>query len=357
MTAPPTSAAPAALSGSRRVVALDGLRAIAIVPVMLSHVHPTLLKGGAIGVDLFFALSGFLICSRIRSELQQTGGFSARRFYARRALRLFPALYAMLAVLSAYLLARRESLPTFFAQSGVAADPSDLPPFLAAAATYTTNLFQFDQRPLNLVGHTWSLGVEEQFYILAPLMALALIARRRWAVTLLLAVALVAIFGLRVAGIDAGPLLTSRPEGIMLGTLLGLFWEEAAARLPRAKAYAVLGALAFLFGCAAVGRVISFDVLERGGYTLLALGCTGLVALTTVAAPRALTLEPLVAVGTISYGLYIWHLPIFRIVAWEMPAASGIVVIVIRLALASIVAVASWFLVERTFLHRNEHLR
>jgi len=157
-----------------QLASLDGLRGIAILAVMLNNAR--YLPGGFLGVDIFFVLSGFLITALLLQEWQRTGTIRLGAFYARRALRLLPALFALLAVI---LLA-----PGLFYLAA--------PPWkdAAIAALYATNWVNaFGLRNMVILDHTWSLTVEEQFYVLWPPLVLALLAlrvRRRWILAMVL---------------------------------------------------------------------------------------------------------------------------------------------------------------------------
>ena len=148
--------------------ALDGMRALAVVLVAGVHTHPRLVPGGSIGVDAFFVLSGFLITTLLVEELDTRGHISSGRFYARRALRLLPALAGLLFVVTGWAVF-------------VAAPNTRHNALLevAAAASYTRNFTWWSHVPGTLLGHTWSLAVEEQFYLVWPvLLGLSLRPRR-----------------------------------------------------------------------------------------------------------------------------------------------------------------------------------
>src|SRR5580700_9691604 len=158
-----------------RLPAIDGLRAVAVSAVLLYHLPVAWLPGGFLGVDVFFVISGFLITSLVTAEVQRTGRIDLGHFWLRRARRLLPALLFMLAVVVA--------VSTFFARDALSLLASDLPAVLG----YFTNwwllfhhvsYFQSVGRP-PLVLHLWSLAVEEQFYLLWPLIVLLVVGRHR----------------------------------------------------------------------------------------------------------------------------------------------------------------------------------
>jgi peptidoglycan/LPS O-acetylase OafA/YrhL len=351
--------------------ALDGMRAGAIILVVASHVHPTLFKGGSLGVDIFFALTGFLITTLIQQELAVTEGrYAFGRFYARRSLRLFPALYATVAFVAVYLVVRREHLGEFLLQADVHTPYpwTTWAKFLAGAATYTTDLIGVTGSPGNLVGHTWSLAVEEQFYLVFPM--LLVYSWRRGATK-----ALMVFLGLFLAGCLAARLagaparqgfLWTRPESIACGSLLALIrWHYPAVR-----AMVVRFASPIVFVCLPTlvlvvpmkERVISGPAFDRG-----LLPVYGAIAAITIWAivesppahpfRRILEWRPVVYLGTISYGLYLWHFPIFRMVTWEAPELTGPVNMVLKTAIALAVAMLSARFVEKPFRDAQSRFR
>jgi peptidoglycan/LPS O-acetylase OafA/YrhL len=158
---------------------LDGLRAIAVLAVVLHHLWPERVPGGFVGVDVFFVLSGFLITGIVAREARD-GRFSIATFYERRVRRLFPALFVVLAATLAaswFLLLPSDAVATFRAGIGTLLFASNVVFWKSLAAGY----FAADAK-LNPLLHTWSLGVEEQFYLLFPILLLVALAKfPRWA--------------------------------------------------------------------------------------------------------------------------------------------------------------------------------
>nr|WP_183938252.1 acyltransferase family protein [Rhizobium paranaense] len=334
---------------------IDGLRALAILPVVLYHAGIAGFSGGFVGVDVFFVISGFLMASLISGEIAE-GDFSILRFYERRVRRIFPALFAVLAASSvaAWLLLMPVELE-YFARS------------LKAAALFTSNI-QFEKESgyfdigaqLKPLLHTWSLAVEEQFYILFPLLLLV-ISRfaRRYAVHILLGL-LIASFAASAWEVFRTPaaafyLLQFRAWELLLGALLAFSVIPRPARPVMREGLATLGIILIVIA------VFGFTdhTLFPGPAALLP--CLG-AALVIYAgaeyglAGRALRAKPLVFVGLISYSLYLWHWPIIvfsrEIFGRELSPVQGGLIVVASLALAAF----SWRFIERPFRGRNNRL-
>jgi peptidoglycan/LPS O-acetylase OafA/YrhL len=257
-----------AASGQQRfqyVPALDGLRGLAVVVVMIYHAAPELLPGGFLGVELFFVLSGFLITSLLLKEHDRSG-IQLGRFYMRRALRLTPALIVMLA--SVVLL-------SWVALSGDAFRNT-----VSDAAFSLTYIFNWvrasDPGRSSFLGHTWSLCIEEQFYLLWPLLlpAITMIGRRdRLTERLLVAVAAIVLWRMVLSNF-ASPMriyngLDTRADGLLLGCALGaaihdgrLRFETLATKLETGRSRAVLrGGFAVALLCRAMVRTVDFSLL------------------------------------------------------------------------------------------------
>ncbi len=326
---------------------IDGLRALAILPVLLFHAHVPGFSGGYVGVDIFFVISGYLITGIIAREVDD-GRFSLVRFYERRFRRIMPALALMiLAVLGA---AAWLYLP---------GDLEGVPRSALAATLFASNLWFFtdtgyfaggaDVKPLL---HTWSLAVEEQYYIGFPIL-LMLLARHapRWRTGVVAAIAAgslaLAIAMQRDTSGFTFYLLPTRAWELFAGALLALGAVPAVNARWLREAIAGCGLIAIMLAVALYDRTTTFP-----GVTALApvLGAAALIH----AAPgtrigRMLGWRPLVGVGLISYSLYLWHWPliVFTEYATDRPLAGGTQIAIIGASLLA--GTLSWRFVERPF--------
>ena len=295
---------------------IDGLRAIAVLAVVLFHIDASLIPGGFAGVDIFFVISGFLITGNIIKDAGSTQGFSWAEFYRRRALRILPVLFVVLLVtlLVGHFILLPEDLSTL--------SYSSLAAVFSAANVYFTYFLDTsyfaDDSNLQPLLHLWSLGVEEQFYLFWPVILLALLTRftRRWllSATLLLTFA---SFALAEVLIPREPMfayymLPARASELMVGALLAIWLSRGNAVMSN-WARLLLG----LVGAGLIVASLGWITEDMGFPGLNALPSTLGAALLiwagsgrTVGMSRILALRPLVLVGLISYSLYLWHWPL-----------------------------------------------
>lgn len=327
--------------------ALEGLRGIAILLVMAVNLTPPLLPGGFAGVDLFFVLSGFLITCLLWEEWRATGGIGLKRFYGRRALRLLPALAVFLAFCLAF---------SFF-QPADRAGGTRLG--IVTTLFYCSNWAIALALDLAALSHTWSLSVEEQFYLVWPPVLLVLLQRgvrlRKLAAGLVSAACVVGLwraflwrpdgFAMRLyAGSD------TRADALLAGCALALWMEcgeisPAARRVLRLLIYPALATVVL----AAVFVHWFNPGLYRGGFTAITLASVVIVfgAMERHPALRFLEMAWLRWLGRISYGLYLWHYPILRP---NSPVAM-------RVVAAIAAAAASYYVVERRFTRWRRRLK
>ena len=331
---------------------IDGLRAVAVIPVVLYHMGLTAFGGGFVGVDVFFVISGFLITSMITEELRR-GRFSIRTFYERRIRRIFPALFTVLlvtAVLAAFIL-----MPADFASFSGS---------LVATALFGSNIFFYkkagyfgDEAHTKPLLHTWSLSVEEQYYLFFPLLLL-LIHRKasgRWTPWIL---GLGGVsFAASVWGVERYPeatfyLLPTRAWELFLGALLALGAVPALRAQWQRELAAVLGVVLLAVGFCTFGG-IPFP----GAAALVPCLGAGLVIFAgtdgTTRVSRLLSHRTLVFVGLISYSLYLWHWPLLSLgrhltgTPLTLAQAWGLV------ALSLMAATLSWRYVEQPMRQRS----
>ena len=319
------------------VRALDGLRGVAIGLVLLHHAQlMTAGNGGAAGVSLFFVLSGFLITSLLIEE-RAAGSISLWRFYARRALRLFP-VFGIVIVASALMLA-------VSGESGEALRVS------LGAASYVGNWIMIGGSWLGPMSHTWSLAIEEQFYLLWPFVVLILwpFLSRQAALLLLLAAILATLVRLMLlASGETGRLAfgtDTQADGILIGAAVAFARWHGRLSFPW---WAPLLALAMILFIA--WRVGPSGFYFLSGQSLVVVASGVLVGSAATRLDRlthaVLTWRPLRALGLVSYGAYLWHYPIM----WQLDVLNGtpslalsLVTIIGSIALALI----TYVLVER----------
>jgi peptidoglycan/LPS O-acetylase OafA/YrhL len=345
------------------VAALDGVRALAVSSVVAFHLGMTWAPGGYLGVDVFFVLSGFLITALLLSERGTNGRISLGRFYARRALRLLPALLAVLGALWLF------TTVTVVGDSAHRVRGDGL-----AALFYFANWrAAFGHAPfLGFMGHAWSLSIEEQFYAVWPLLVVGALALRggRRSLVLVLAVAGTVVPPLlRLAWWDGSAAtmtrlyygLDTRADALFAGAVLAVI--VASGRLPVGRlarsvyAALALGALAVL-GLLVATMPRSDASLYRGAMSLVAVSAVALIA-HLLASPRGplgrvLSVPPLAALGKISYGVYLWHWPV--IVATNPWGRTG-GALVAKAAIALGLSIVSWWVVERPFLRLKDRFR
>ena len=329
---------------------IDGLRAIAVLSVVLYHFGIGGLQGGFVGVDVFFVISGYLITGIIQSELSK-GEFTLARFYERRARRIFPALFVMLVV--TMMAGLFVLLPSDLARLGQAATATVL--FVSNAMYFRESGYFDDASDFNALLHTWSLGVEEQFYLGLPLLLMAVHRYRpQWRLQVIAACALMSF----AACVLVQPIMAKavfflspfRAWELLLGSLvaLGVAPQVRDVRLRQTLSVAALAALvgAIVFMRSGVdfpGWKAAIPVLATA--VLLHLGGGGRTWVGGV-----LSWRPLVFVGLISYSLYLWHWPLLVLVRYRhgmapLSALEGWVLLGVSLLLA----VASYRFVEQPF--------
>lgn len=329
---------------------IDGLRAIAVLAVVINHLNPHWLPGGYVGVDIFFVISGYLITRIILTEVA-AGQFTLARFYERRVRRIIPALFVMLlSVLVAgwFIMLPSDYLATLKALASTVLFSSNLFFWREEAAGY----FAATDTSLNPLLHTWSLGVEEQFYVAFPLLAL-LIRRWRQSWQLIGFVAL-AIISLALAML----LIDSKSVAVFFLTPFRA-WELlagsviASQALPRVRSRVINESLGGLGMLAILWAVVMYShgtVFPGAAALIPVLGASAIIyagqrQMTIVG--RVLSLKPMVWVGLISYSLYLWHWPLMVLIRYRFgDFPDGPLGHTILLGLSLLAAYLSWRVVE-----------
>jgi peptidoglycan/LPS O-acetylase OafA/YrhL len=346
--------------------ALDGVRAVAIIPVMGFHAGLGWADGGYLGVDVFFVLSGFLITSLLLEELDLTHHIRLAHFYARRALRLLPALAVLLILVGLYAVIRPNQLENQTAGTDI-----------LGTMFYVFNwvLVRGGAR-LRMLSHAWSLSIEEQFYLLWPLTLVVLTKFRvsRPAIAAVTVVGFAASLITRIiiiGGVDrASPRLNvgldTRGGALLVGCFLALAFSLGwvpMTRLARQIAGAAgVIALVWLVWMLAGDRYAAIVAVTDPSRVyveglLLLEAATAVIIVSVILAPnavvaRVLSLAPIVWIGQVSYGLYLFHYPVdrvFRQGAIELGLDDWQLQIV-RLAVTLAITTASFYLVERPML-------
>jgi peptidoglycan/LPS O-acetylase OafA/YrhL len=361
------------------------MRAFAVLAVILFHAESNWTIGGYFGVDVFFVLSGYLITSLLLTEWRGTGGIALRSFWVRRARRLLPALLLMLAAVGVTAVL----LPQVLGSPGLLGDTLSTVGYVANwhLVAAHTNYFDTVANPSPLT-HTWSLAIEEQFYLLWPIAVLAisggllLRGRKGRHVTKdpkrkrgLVIVAVVATVGAVGSAVEMalitptgnGALTTAgvtavnrsyygsdtRAQSLLVGAALAavlILWEPVRTRRGRITVSIAgpVGAVGIVAMWLWVGQ--SSALAFHGGFPLLSLGAAAVIACIT-AIPRHpvawfLALPPFAYLGRISYGIYLWYLPVLVVMTAGRTHLAGLQLLGARLAVIVAIAAFSFHLVE-----------
>jgi peptidoglycan/LPS O-acetylase OafA/YrhL len=333
--------------------ALDGLRAIAIIAVFFHHaLYGYLFQGGFLGVDLFFVLSGYLITGLLTREMARSGTIHFRLFYLRRACRLLPALVAAILLATA--------IPAGWSEWTM--------PWLQSVAAILFFYANFSYYPLGPLNVTWSLSLEEQFYLLWPVTFYFLLKKRSlrfvfgFIIVLTLGCAVLRSVLYHFTHLDIYALLVTRMDALLAGAGAALLAGRSgtvavASALTRWRVPEVIIA-AFIAFCY-LGQKTGY--LYDGGFTLVAvLGAVLITCLAEAPAPsgfrRLLESAPLVWIGRRSYGIYLYHIPLLASLEW-LRVRHGYLnlacVTVLRIVLVLLVAGLSYRFLESPFLRRK----
>ena len=332
---------------------IDGLRSLGILPVLFNHVGLRGFNGGYVGVDVFFVISGYLITGILARDIGK-GSYSVADFYRRRILRIMPALCVVLCATS--LMACHAMLPGELVNYGRS---------LTATALFASNFLFYAQsgyfdveshvKPLL---HTWSLAIEEQFYIVWPLVLywIGRGSRARLQLTVLAVVTLSFVAGIVIQALDSSAafyLLPSRAWELGVGGLLAVVPAAPKPRWIR-EGLGIGGLLAILLCCWRYGPETDFPGLAAlppclGAAALILTSNTGTLA------GRVLSLPPTVFIGRISYSLYLWHWPVVVFATIWLFRTPDWITISGEIAVSFLLSILTWRLVERPFRSNGRH--
>jgi peptidoglycan/LPS O-acetylase OafA/YrhL len=360
---------------------LDGLRGLAVLGVLLYHGGVGWADGGFLGVEVFFVLSGFLITSLLVTEWSQSGTIALRAFWGRRARRLLPALFCLVFVIGVYYAVEgsSEALPGL-RDDGI----STLLYFgnwhqIAVGSSYFAAT-----GPVSPLQHTWSLAIEEQFYVLWPLLVLAVLAfvlrRSRSPHRSLRVLLAISVIGALASAIEVALLFDhgrgldrvyygtdTRAFGLLVGASLAI-GLSIARRRPAKSGAGRPGAGERVLGLGSVvvlGAVLAAMHFARGSdgwlYPYGFVGLDAAAALLIAAAvlrpawppARLLAVEPLRRLGTISYGVYLWHFPLFLWLDSDSTGLGGTALLALRVAVTLGVSILSYIAIEQPVRRRR----
>jgi peptidoglycan/LPS O-acetylase OafA/YrhL len=338
---------------------IDGLRAIAVIPVILFHAGFDQFSGGFVGVDIFFVISGYLITTIILSDLNQNK-FSIVNFYERRARRIAPALFVV--ILTTVPLAWLILLP---------GDLIDFSQSLIAVSLFVSNILFWRESgyfatasELKPLLHTWSLAVEEQYYVLFPLLLIFLWPlRKRWLFSVILIIC-VGSLGLSHWAAFNKPsanffLLPTRAWELMIGAITAfilIYWKNNHSIVNEHKITSELlgitGILLISFSTLFYDKTTPFPSL----YALVPTVGTALIILFSSSKTfigQILSIKALVGIGLISYSAYLWHQPLFAFARYKFGLDLSAKVYFILIFFTFLLALISWKFVESPFRNKR----
>ena len=335
------------------IPALDGIRGLGLVLVVGTHAllaftpqwSATVIPGGFIGLDAFFVLSGFLITSLLLGEQARSGRISLSGFYRRRALRLLPALFFLLAAHAIYAWLTHLSMHVELTSG-------------AAVVFYVANWYRAAGHPVALgMGHLWSLAAEEQFYLVWPTVTVLFLGIKRSPrtvyTTLAIGALVICVWRYILWHHGVTPFVIQqrtdcRADSMLVGAFAGhLFVRRTLPRMQWSKlAWPALALMAYCVFFLSAKR----EFWYVGGFTLIAIAAA--VVILAIADGEwggigLFNFAPFRTLGIVSYGVYLWHLPVFLVVAREMRGSSAGFQFVVAMFLTAAFTLVSWFGVER----------
>lgn len=334
---------------------IDGLRALAIVPVILFHAGFTLFSGGFVGVDIFFVISGYLITSIILAELEQ-GKFSIVTFYERRARRILPALFFVMAVCLPF--AWMWLIPSEF--KDFSASMIGVILFSSNIVFWQTSGYFETATELKPLLHTWSLAVEEQYYVFFPIFLMVMWRFGKRSIAWMVGIVVLGSLVLAHLGAFHKPvanfyLLPTRAWELGMGALAAIYLAKSTRGQTSDKLAQFLGLLGMAL---IVGSILVYDK-HTPFPSLYALAPTlGTVLIILYAGPQTLTgsvlsLRPVVWIGLISYSAYLWHQPLFALARQKSYHEPGIAVFSALSILSLVLGYLSWRYIEAPFRQKG----
>jgi peptidoglycan/LPS O-acetylase OafA/YrhL len=347
------------------IAALDGLRGIAIVLVMMHHARLPFWSGGFLGVDIFFTLSGFLITYGLLRSYETYGTIKIRYFFIRRVMRLVPALFVMLVLLNLFILL---FMPMWIEQ--IFGDSLITFAYLSNWA----HAFRIRQMPMLI--HTWSLANEEQFYLLLPFVLLFLLRLRMVGfrlIAVILGIGFVSwAWSSYLVATDISPMnigimrvyygFDTRIYEMMIGAALAVFvgMGQRTANLKAIQqrsqidgwtvvAFVALSAILFLSWRSGLWEPRTYYLIMIGVNALTALLILYILKFRTGHITRLLSFGPLVFIGRISYGLYLWHVVVYQMFRFNTEAFST-PILILATAVSLVIAVISYYIIERPLM-------
>jgi peptidoglycan/LPS O-acetylase OafA/YrhL len=349
-----------------QIQGFDGVRGVIVLIIVVAHMNvilpiPRLLvvPGATVSLDMFFVLSGFLITTLLLNEQSKQGRISVGSFYGRRVLRLLPALY--LVVLA-------NALFAYCTNTWAHTETASIFSVLFYYSNYYSATASGIFNPTLASGyqHLWSLSFEEQFYLVWPWVTVAVLTiRLRLRTVVIVLLSLIGLIGVhRGISYETGvhwwalyQRTDTRADSILWGSLLAHIWVRRREPTRGVWIAAWIAAL-FLLVCLAFTTEDS-PFLYLGGLDAIDVGCA--VLLVAILDGRwsgkwLFELRPFVALGLVSYGFYLWHLPVFFAVRYFDPHWPDVVRVVVALAVTLSLTLASWFLLERPLMHWRKRL-
>lgn len=352
------SAIPAALARATPgyVASIDGFRAIAILLVLTGHFGLGLLVPGGFGVTIFFLISGLLITRLLLIEHDRSGRIQLLNFYARRFARLAPALLVFIAIVTA-----------IYAATHVVVPWGEVVASVLYVANYYRIAHEMDITPLGIL---WSLAVEEHYYFIFPAV-FALLLRTRQVVPILVAVLAadlvwrtVLLLGLHVSDTYTYMATDARFDSILYGALLAVLLHRGAEAAPArwlTSPFAFAAGVVVILGTLVIRNPVLRETIR---YSLQGVALMPIVAAIVFGDRSAilngvralLASRPLVFIGKLSYSLYLWHYACIDGVKYLMPDRSGAARLLVSIIAAVVTSLASYFLVERSFMAMRHRL-